>query len=90
MNKNEQTRKRINEIYAEKEVLEQERKMIQEDCSHDSYQVKDFYWRIASSYPAKICDYCDANIGEPSEEDMKDYKSPYTDFNLTIRNTKED
>jgi hypothetical protein len=67
----EEIRKRMDEIYAEKKVLDEERKALQESCPHEEYTVMDWYWRIAASYPARVCDHCDANIGKPTEEETK-------------------
>lgn len=69
--KNEQTRKRVNEIFAELDVLKEELKMIRKDCSHDSYYIGNWSWRPGAILQARICNHCDDNIGEPSKEEYE-------------------
>ena len=72
---NEQTRKRMNEIIAEREVLFQELQEIRKDCSHDSYRIGNWSWRPGAVDTAKICNYCDDHLGSPSEEECKLFKT---------------
>ena len=71
---NEQTRKRMNEIIAEREVLLQELQEIRRDCLHDSYRIGNWSWRPGDIDVAKICNHCDEHLGNPSEEEYELFK----------------
>jgi len=66
---NEETKKRTNEIYAEREVLLQELQEIRKNCSHDSYRIGNWSWRPGAVSVAKICNHCGEHVGTPSEEE---------------------
>jgi len=68
---NEVTIKRVNEIFSELDVLKEELKMIRQDCSHDSYHIGNWSWRPGAIMQVRICNHCQDNIGEPSEEEYK-------------------
>jgi hypothetical protein len=71
--KNEQTRKRVNEIFAELDVLKEELKIIRKDCSHDSYYVGNWSWLPGRIMQARICNHCQWYIGEPSQEEYETF-----------------
>ncbi len=79
---NEQTRGRVNEIYASLEVLNQELEMIRMDCSHDSYRIGNWMWRPGAFDLAKICNHCDEHIGIPSEEEEELFFDPKNPLNI--------
>jgi len=70
---NTQTRVRMNEIIAEREVLFQELQDIRRDCSHDSYRIGNWTWRPGAIDQVRICNHCDDNLGEPSKEEFETF-----------------
>ena len=71
---NEKTRKRVNDIVAQREVLFQELQEIRIDCSHDSYRIGNWSWRPGTVDRVRICNHCDDNIGAPSKDEFKTFK----------------
>ena len=73
---NKETRNRMNEIIAEREVLFQELQEIRKDCSHDSYRIGNWSQRPGAINVAKICNHCDEHVGTPSEEEVNLFDNP--------------
>lgn len=66
------TRKRINEL--RQTILNSQNELtdLQEKCSHPSYIVDMYMWRIAAYYPTRICTECDKPIeGITAEEEKR-------------------
>lgn len=88
---NKETRKRMNEIIADREVLFQELQEIRKDCSHDSYRIGNWSWRPGVINVAQICNHCDNYLGTPSEEEDKLFDNPFiSPNNFTLEIPKDD
>ena len=70
---NEQTKKRVNEIFAELNVLKEELKLIRKDCPHDSYSVGNWSFIPGRIMQARICNHCQWYIGEPSQDEYETF-----------------
>ena len=72
--KNKEIRENMDKLIQERTEAFEKIEKLQDDCPHENHTVKDYYWRIAASYKAKICDSCDFNIGpeEPWDTDLPD------------------
>lgn len=46
-------------------------KEIQEKCSHPSYEVMFYSWRVGAMTPSRICKECQARISDADEEESK-------------------
>lgn len=72
---NEKLKNRVHEIYENIESLEKELKRLKKKCSHDSYRVGYYSWRIGSIDVTKLCNYCDKMLGKPSTEEIEKFNS---------------
>lgn len=70
---NEDTRKRVDEIFKEVRALQEELKTVRENCSHDDYRIGNWSWRPGAIMQVRICNHCDDNIGEPTEEEYEKF-----------------
>ncbi|MEK6829297.1 MAG: hypothetical protein AABY15_04155 [Nanoarchaeota archaeon] len=73
--KNEETKKRVLEIYEESKNLQEELSNLRKKCSHDSYRIGYYSWRIGAMDTVKLCNHCDENIGQPSIEEVEKFNS---------------
>jgi len=70
------TKKRIEEINAQIEVLNEERKELQKNCNHSKYRIGLFSWRIGCFDPRRICNICDEILmEEPTKEEYDQFKA---------------
>lgn len=67
---NEEVSKRVGEIHLSLRKLKEELGTIKENCSHDNYHIGNWSWRVGAIDLARICNYCQDNIGEPNEEEI--------------------
>ena len=74
---NEETKKRVTEIYKELETLQEELKDLKKNCSHDSYRIGYFSWRIGCIDTKKLCSHCDEVLGEPSIEEADAFEKEH-------------
>ncbi len=66
--------KRIDEINKIRKSLDDEVKMIEENCTHDEYHIGIFSWRIGCYDLMRICENCySTKLGSPSDEEEKEY-----------------
>jgi len=69
------SKKRVKEIYDEIEVLNNELKEIRENCSHDSYKIGIYSWRVGNYQTKRICLTCYEPIGNPTNREEIEYQS---------------
>ncbi len=66
--------KRIDEINKIRKSLDDEVKMIEENCTHDEYHIGIFSWRVGCYDLMRICENCySTKLGSPSDEEEKEY-----------------
>ena len=68
--KNQEIKKRKQEIFDTIAELNEELKTIRSSCSHDDYKIGNYSWRLGSSHLKRICEYCGDCIGDPSADEM--------------------
>lgn len=70
---NEDTRKRVDEIYDTIKSLQEELDNLRDICSHDDYHIGYFSWRPGNMDISKICDHCNKNLGHASKEESDNF-----------------
>lgn len=70
---NEDTRKRVDEIYSTIKSLQEELDKLRSECSHPKYHVGYYSWRVGSIDVVKICDHCNENLGVPSKQEVDEF-----------------
>ena len=70
---NEDTRKRVDEIYDTIKSLQKELDDLRNICSHEDYNVGYFSWRPGNMDVVKICSHCSKNIGPASKEESGEF-----------------
>ncbi len=68
---NNNTRKRVDEIYGEIQSLYDELKELRNQCPHDSYTVGNYGWAPGHFQLSRICDICSEYLGDPNQEDIE-------------------
>jgi hypothetical protein len=70
---NEDTRKRVDEIYDTIKSLQEELNKLRSECPHSEYHVGYFSWRPGSMDVVKICNHCNENLGVPTKEEVNEF-----------------
>lgn len=65
------TKQKINRLYEVIKEANEEIEKLRSECTHETYTVKLYSWRVGSFNPQRICNECDAVVtGITKEEEL--------------------
>lgn len=70
---NEKTKNRVDDILSEISSLNDELSVIRKNCSHDSYHIGRWSWRIGVIDYKRFCNHCQEIVGKPSIEEIEGF-----------------
>jgi len=71
---NENIRKRVNDIYAAMDTLNEKLRELRENCPHTSESIQDYTWGPGRYSKVRVCDFCDEHLGSSEFEIEKEEK----------------
>jgi len=72
MDKNDEIKRRTEELTKQIKKTEEELKDLRKSCKHSEYIIKDVNFGKGMLQLRKVCKFCDETIGYPSSQDLKD------------------
>jgi hypothetical protein len=73
MDRNDEIRKRAEELSRQIKNTEKELNSLRNLCNHSEYTIKDVNFDSGSSKLRRVCKFCNKTLGFPSDEDLKNH-----------------